>query len=249
MAKHEFTLILGGFSELSDEVEDRLFEAGCDDALLGVLDGAPFLDFTREAPSLERAVLSAIADVAKAGFEVVRIEPDDLVTAAEIARRAGRSRESIRQLRTAQRGPGGFPPPVAGIKGRTQVWYWSQVADWLSKQAGAKITPQVVTSAKTIATVNAAIDLKRHLGSTESAVELLKRVRAAKQAFRDTAAGTEPATMITKRFLDEPTGPNDPRIDLVAGDQRVRTSLPEMKTGFSSLCRSIRSTRSTASLS
>src|SRR5437660_5119090 len=107
MEKHEFTLILHGFSELTDDVEDRLFEAGCDDALLGVLDGTPFLDFTREASSLKDAILSAIRDVAKAGFEVVRIEPDDLVSAAEIARRAGRSRESIRQLRTAERGPGG----------------------------------------------------------------------------------------------------------------------------------------------
>ena len=177
MAKHEFTLILSGFSELTDDVEDRIFEAGCDDTLLGILDGTPFLDFTREAPSLKDAILSAIRDVARAGFEVVRIEPDDLVSAAEIARRAGRSRESIRQLRTAQRGPGGFPPPVAGIKGRTQVWHWSQVADWLAKQGEPKITSQVVTCAKTIATVNAAIDLKRNTGSTETAAELLKKVR------------------------------------------------------------------------
>src|SRR5439155_11589988 len=147
MAKHEFTLALAGFSQLTDDVEDRLFQAGCDDALLGILDGAPFVDFTREAQSLKDAILSAIRDVAKAGFEVVRIESDDLVSAAEIARRAGRSRESIRQLRTAKRGPGGFPPPVAGIKGRTQVWHWSQVADWLAKQGKPRITPRAVTSA------------------------------------------------------------------------------------------------------
>jgi hypothetical protein len=145
-------------------------------------------------------VLSAIADVAKAGFEVVRIEPDDLVSAAEIARRAGRSRESIRQLRTAQRGPGGFPPPVAGIKGRTQIWYWSQVADWLSRQTDTKITPQVVTSAKTIATVNAAIDLKRNTGSTQVAAELLKKVRVRATKPQEATRGTRASSRQRKEL-------------------------------------------------
>ena len=40
-----------------------MFDAGCDDALVGSSEGAQFLDFDREAGSIEKAVLSAVADV------------------------------------------------------------------------------------------------------------------------------------------------------------------------------------------
>jgi hypothetical protein len=73
----EFTLILEGV-EVTDDVADALYEAGCDDALFGSSDGVVFLDFNREAPSLREAVLSAIADVEKAGVgaKVIRVEPN-----------------------------------------------------------------------------------------------------------------------------------------------------------------------------
>jgi hypothetical protein len=60
--RHTFTLILPGMSEVTTELEHALFEAGCDDALLGSRDGVVFLDFSREADSFEEAVLFAIAD-------------------------------------------------------------------------------------------------------------------------------------------------------------------------------------------
>lgn len=37
-----------------------LFEAGCDDATLGEVDGQQFADFTRRATSLVKAIISAI---------------------------------------------------------------------------------------------------------------------------------------------------------------------------------------------
>jgi len=88
-----------------------LYEAGCDDALFGVRDGAQYGAFDREANSFSEALASAIRDVtsAVAGLQVVRIEPDELVTMAAIAKRSGLSREYIRLLSTNQRGPGGFP--------------------------------------------------------------------------------------------------------------------------------------------
>jgi len=62
---------------------------------------------------------------------VVRVEPDDLVSAAEIARRVGRSRESIRQLGGGLRGPGGFPAPLARIKDRLrQALCGRRVVTW-----------------------------------------------------------------------------------------------------------------------
>ncbi len=69
MAKREFefTQILSGAPELTVEVLDAFYEAGCDDALIGTRDGVAYADFCREADSFRQAVLSAIRDVESAG--------------------------------------------------------------------------------------------------------------------------------------------------------------------------------------
>ena len=72
MAKYEFALILKGQYELTEEIADELFEAGCDDGTPGVCNGVFSIDFHREGDSLEAAIRSAIADVKSAGYEVER---------------------------------------------------------------------------------------------------------------------------------------------------------------------------------
>ena len=66
-AVHCFSLIFSGPTELTQELEDPLYEAGCSDALLGIQNDEVFLDFHREAPSFRIALMSAIADVERAG--------------------------------------------------------------------------------------------------------------------------------------------------------------------------------------
>lgn len=61
--KYQFTLVLKGVDENTSELEDSLYKAGCDDALINFLDGAVYLDFDREAASLKEAVISANKDV------------------------------------------------------------------------------------------------------------------------------------------------------------------------------------------
>jgi hypothetical protein len=68
MREFTFTLMLDDATEVAEGMEDRLFEAGCDDALLFSRDGHVYLDFTREAASQVEAVDSALRDVQKAGF-------------------------------------------------------------------------------------------------------------------------------------------------------------------------------------
>lgn len=66
--KYSFTLVLAE-KEITQELEDRLFEAGCDDALISISNGGTMeLDFDREAETFSEALDSAIADVKKAGF-------------------------------------------------------------------------------------------------------------------------------------------------------------------------------------
>jgi hypothetical protein len=74
MRKYQFTLILKGSLELTEEIADALFEAGCDDGTPGTCNGVFSIDFHREANSLEEAIRSAIANVKSAGYDVERVE-------------------------------------------------------------------------------------------------------------------------------------------------------------------------------
>ena len=113
MPIHHFTLIVDGPDLQDDMFIDRLFEAGCDDAAIGRSDGIQYVDFDREAASLDEAVLSAVRDVEHVdGVSVVRVADAGLVSMTDIASRIGRTRESVRLLITGARGPGGFPAPV-----------------------------------------------------------------------------------------------------------------------------------------
>ena len=81
MRKYDFTLILGEPLELTDDIADALFTAGCDDGTPGTCNGVFSIDFHREAASLEEAIRSAIKDVRTAGYEVARVEIEaDAVT-------------------------------------------------------------------------------------------------------------------------------------------------------------------------
>jgi hypothetical protein len=71
---YAFTIILAGVDELTPEVADALFEAGCDDAGVGSCEGVLTVAFHREAGSLAKAIGSAVADVERAGLAVARIE-------------------------------------------------------------------------------------------------------------------------------------------------------------------------------
>jgi len=71
---YEFSLILKEGTEITEELADELFEAGCDDSTPGTFCGTPYVSFHREAESLESAIRSAVADVQKAGCVVERVQ-------------------------------------------------------------------------------------------------------------------------------------------------------------------------------
>ena len=138
-----FTVIVEGPDVQSAEIVDALFKAGCDDALVGISDGLRYLDFDREAASLEEAVLSAVADVESVdGLTVVRLADAGLVSMADIAARTGRTRESVRLLVVGERGPGGFPPPVTDPRSRYRLWRTAEVAHWMRTHLGAEFETQ-----------------------------------------------------------------------------------------------------------
>jgi hypothetical protein len=79
---HEFTLVLAS-ARVTDKQCNALYEAGCDDGTISTSQGVTRIDFAREAPSLEDALRSAIANVHATGLRVLRAE----ITADSLAGR------------------------------------------------------------------------------------------------------------------------------------------------------------------
>ncbi len=158
--EYDFILILTGVTELSQHVVDSLFEAGCDDGTISLQWGRVIITFSRTAPSLNAAILSAIRDVRNAGIgaDVLRIDDCSLVTQAEIARRIDRSRQQVHQYIAGVRGPGKFPSPACNLTDGVPLWYWCEVAYWLRQNN--VIRQDMALEAQEIAMINAALELK-----------------------------------------------------------------------------------------
>lgn len=198
---YTFTLLLQGPDPLTPEHLDALFEHGCDDATFGQRGPVSYAEFDRRAGSFAEAVGSAIRQVEAAvpGLQVVRVEPEELVNAATIAARTGRTRESIRLLAEAKRGPGAFPLPVAwsggGRRLLRRLWRWSDVASWFRDYLGAP--PAGANHAAFLAALNGALEVRRRAAqlATESERELeAERTALAEVISQDAALlGVGPA--------------------------------------------------------
>lgn len=158
---YHFTLTLNKVTEITEDLENELYEAGCDDALLYSRDQIVYLEFERDSVSLESAILSAINDVESAGVstKIARVEPADLVTQSEISRRLGRSRESVRLLIKGARGEGNFPVPVAGVTTKTLIWSWADVSRWFYDNKKIE-DPFIVKHAQVIREINEALEVR-----------------------------------------------------------------------------------------
>lgn len=74
---YEFTCHIAGVEELTDELCNAVYEAGCDDGLLGIQNGICYVDFHREAENLEAAISSASYDLQRAGLKVKKVIIDN----------------------------------------------------------------------------------------------------------------------------------------------------------------------------
>jgi hypothetical protein len=178
MKSHNFVLVLSGISAPDGSLEDALFEAGCDDAILAFRSGVPYLEFDRKASTLESAILSAVRDVERAEHPVAvsHVEPDDLVNASESARRLECTREYVRLLVQGERGEGGFPAPVAGVTGTAFLWSWTSVLRWLLEHDRLPDKSHLVR-AETIRDMNSALRVRLHASVIERRQALLRKLQ------------------------------------------------------------------------
>jgi hypothetical protein len=118
--------------------DDRLQDM----ALMGPDEHGVFdAEFDRETDSFAAAVSSALRDLAAVfpEAEILEVEQDNLVSIAAIARKVGRTHESIRLYARGKRGPGGFPAPAGKLDAKTEVWRWPDVAIWWREAVGEPI--------------------------------------------------------------------------------------------------------------
>jgi len=160
MNTYEFDLILSGLDIEADTAELDAFEERVQDVTLARSAGIVVAAIEREASSLGEAIRSALADLESIpGVSVVRVEPEENVSQSEIARRLGRSRQSVSQLVSGARGPGGFPRP-AHESGHVALWRWSDVARWAGS-AGLMPPGGEERSSAVIRAVNAVLEARR----------------------------------------------------------------------------------------
>ncbi len=140
MTEYEFVLRfqLPADTDLPEEFLDALYEAGCDDAVVGVgLPGYISLDFSREATDAQEAVLSAISHVQNAihNAKLIEVSPD-LLNTSEIAdlvsARVGKiTRQAMRKYTCGQVTKVKSRFPAAAVNSSSPLWHVDEVVSWL----------------------------------------------------------------------------------------------------------------------
>jgi transposase-like protein len=103
------------------------------------------------------AVLQAALAIKRAvpGAAVTNVV-EDFVSIADIARRVGVHRETVRTWVKGTRGPGGFPKPRGAVGDNISIWDWTTVNSWLRENYSLGEEDRLLT-ADEIAAINKAL--------------------------------------------------------------------------------------------
>ncbi|MGI5324084.1 hypothetical protein [Actinomadura nitritigenes] len=140
---------------------DDLFEAGCDDITFqgDNTTGTAYVD--REALDAFTAIRSAIEDVEGAGLTVTEVQ-SDLVSITDISERAGKGFSTVSAWAAGTRGPGNFPTPKIET-GRSSLYSWSEVCEWIVAAGLTGATDVDLELAKALTAMNALVALRPHI--------------------------------------------------------------------------------------
>lgn len=166
MSEYHFTLKFRLADTQADPGQyiDALFQAGCDDAAIGVGQrGRIALDFTREAVTALAAITSALEAVKRAipGIKLIEASPD-FVGLTEVADLLGCSRQNMRKLMIVNAAT--FPQAVH--EGSQSIWHLRALLGWLSETQKRPIDQLLIEMADATMQVNIARET-RHLAGTK----------------------------------------------------------------------------------
>lgn len=133
MNTYHFTIIVRDANAFDEELDDVLFEVGCDDALVCRVDDVVYLEFDRVSDTAKNAIMTAFDNLNQAGFYDLILQEKGVTSLAEMAKRLGVSRSAMSNYAKNKRGQGNFPKPVAILSG-SNLYAWQEVADWLYQQ-------------------------------------------------------------------------------------------------------------------
>jgi hypothetical protein len=143
---------------------DALFQAGCDDATIGIGQrGRIALDFAREADTALAAITSALEAVKRAipGATLIEAAPD-FVGLTEVADIVGCSRQNMRKLMIGN--PATFPDAVH--QGTPSLWHLRPLLGWYSETQKRSIDRLLIEVADATMKVNIARET-RHLAGAK----------------------------------------------------------------------------------
>jgi len=128
-----------------DDYLDALYEAGCDDALVGIgLPGYIGLDFCREAESASEAISSAIENTLAAIPDALLVEvTPDLLNLSEMADLISAqvqpvTRQAMRKYAFGQVAKMKTRFPPAAVASRSPLWHLDDVVNWLVENGKAE---------------------------------------------------------------------------------------------------------------
>lgn len=168
MIPYEFDLVLGGLDLDRDAQLLDAFDRRVADFTFASNGGVVRAAVERRAGSFAEAIRTAIQDAESIpGVTVLRVEPDAHVSQTEIASRLGRSRQSVSQLVSGARGPGGFPEPAVR-SGHVMLWRWTDVAEW-ARRAGLGVHGPDRPHAAVVQAANALLEARRAMAAVDAA--------------------------------------------------------------------------------
>jgi hypothetical protein len=154
MKEYEFTLKfkLQDSDIDSDIYVEKLYESGCDDAVIGTgKKGYIGLSFIRESSSAYEAIASAIRNVKKAIPEAIMIEAaPDLVGVTDIANLLECTRQNMQKL--IAKDNSNCPPVIYG--GAQSIWHLADLLDWLIDNKKHSVSESLVEVAKVTMSLN-----------------------------------------------------------------------------------------------
>ncbi len=157
---YHFILVLTGVDEHTPGLEDALFEAGCDEALVYYRNNVVFLEFDKAGECLQQAIIEAIKAIEAAPINATVDHLEGAwTTLSEIAARTSFTKQAISLFVKGKRGTGDFPVPIAGVNSTSPLWRWVDVVQWLCKNH--KLTDlQCLADAQVIDDINGALELR-----------------------------------------------------------------------------------------
>jgi hypothetical protein len=143
----------------ANEVVERLGEAGCDDAVVGIgQPGRVALNFTRNAGSARQAIISALENVKRAipGAQLIEVGPD-LAGLTDIAQLVGVTRQNMRKL--VMNHAKTFPAPIH--EGSAALWHLAPVLEWLRDRGGYEVEQRLLEICRIAMQINIAKESQR----------------------------------------------------------------------------------------